>query len=121
MLADLRSTGSKRSFVAKSNVSDREDLSLISLPSSCGYVLMSEPLLSLKLSKKFNAMPMDLSIRVIAVRHARTNQAKSISKVIIRTTVVNKQKSSEHFTCQSKVKQWNFVRSFDAESAIRLV
>ena len=111
MLADLQPTGSKRSLLTTSNSSDQANLSLLSRPSRCGYVLMPESMHSFKPSIKFPAIPMDLSIRVIAVRHIRTNQAKSISKVIIKSTVVNKQKSTEYLTCQSSVKQWNFVRS----------
>ena len=111
MLADLQPTDSKRSLFAKSITCERADLSLISRSSRCGYVLMPQSIHSFKPSTKFPVMPMDLSMRVIAVRHARTNQAKSISKVIIKSTVVNKQKSTEHFTCQSRVKDGNFFRS----------
>jgi hypothetical protein len=51
---------------------------------------------------KVEAPPMILKIRVIAVRHLRTNQAKSILKVQVKTTIINKQKPGENPTCISK-------------------
>ncbi len=45
---------------------------------------------------------MFLQVRVLAVRHLRTIQAKSILKVYVKTIIVNKQKSTENPTCLGK-------------------
>ncbi len=52
---------------------------------------------------KVETISMLLKIRVIAVRHLRTNQAKSILKVQVKTTIINKQKPTENPTFTSKL------------------
>lgn len=51
---------------------------------------------------KVEAKSMLLKIRVVAVRHLRTNQAKSILKVQIKTTLINKQRPAENPSHTSK-------------------
>jgi len=52
---------------------------------------------------KIETISMLLKIRVVAVRHLRTNQAKSILKVQVKTTIINKQKPAENPTFTSKL------------------
>jgi hypothetical protein len=51
---------------------------------------------------KVETTSMLLKIRVVAVRHLRTIQAKSILKVQVKTTIINKQKPGENSTCSSR-------------------
>ena len=43
-----------------------------------------------------------LKIRIVAVRHLRTNHAKSISKVQIKATIIGKQRSADNQSCSSR-------------------
>jgi hypothetical protein len=52
---------------------------------------------------KIETPSMSLKIRVLAVRHLRTNQAKSILKVQVKTTIIKKQKPAENPSCTSKL------------------
>ncbi len=59
---------------------------------SCGYVLMPNYIRSFQINMpELETKSMLLKIRVVAVRHLRTNQAKSISKVQVKTIIVTKQ------------------------------
>ena len=74
----------------------------------CGYVLMPKYIRSgEEHGRKLELVSKLLSIRVIAVRHLRAHQAKSISKAIVKTTIISKQRTAEHQTCQSKsIEPW---------------
>ncbi len=50
---------------------------------------------------KGDIAPKELEIRILAVRHLRTNHAKSISKVQVKVTIIGKQKPTENQTCSS--------------------
>jgi hypothetical protein len=63
---------------------------------SCGYVLMPKYIRSyIENVTPVDTGSMSLKIRIIAVRHIRTNHVKSISKVIVKTTIISKPKSAE--------------------------
>ena len=61
---------------------------------------------------KVESRSMLLKIRVVAVRHLRTNQAKSILKVHVKTTIINRLKPTENPSCTSKKKEKKNERMF---------
>ena len=70
---------------------------------SCGYVLMPEYIRTYSdQTTKLNTTSMSLEIRILAVRHIRTTQIKSILKVQIKTTIIGKQKTTENQSFTSK-------------------
>jgi hypothetical protein len=54
-----------------------------------------------KRARKFDLVSKLLSSRVIAVRHLRAHQAKSIAKAIVKTTIISKQRPNEYPNYQS--------------------
>ena len=69
---------------------------------SCGYVLMPNYIRSFDSNKFKSRTSVSITIRVLAVRHLRTVQAKSILRVHVKTTLVNKQKPTENPSYTSK-------------------
>lgn len=71
---------------------------------SCGYVLMPNSIRSLDITKSKLRTTVLITIRVLAVRHLRTVQSKSILRVHVKTTLVNKQKPTDHSSFTSEFK-----------------
>lgn len=71
---------------------------------SCGYVLMPNYIRSQsENSSKPDTLSMIMKIRVIAARHLRTNQSKSISKLNIKATIISKQKLGDKQIYSSRI------------------
>ena len=69
---------------------------------SCGYVLMPDAIRTFDpVISRYDMNSTTIQIRVIAVRHIRPQQSKSISKITVKMTLMNKQKSTDYVTCQS--------------------
>ncbi|CAF4047827.1 unnamed protein product [Rotaria sp. Silwood2] len=68
----------------------------------CGYVLMPNYMRSFYANtSKIDTKAVVLKIRVLAVRNLRANQSKSISKVQVKATIVNRQKLPGNQTCST--------------------
>ncbi|CAF0762699.1 unnamed protein product [Adineta steineri] len=69
-----------------------------------GYILMPKYIrLFNKYMPEIDTLSMLIKIRVVAVRHLRTDQAKSIIKVQIKITIISKKKSAENQICSTTI------------------
>ncbi|CAF3736689.1 unnamed protein product, partial [Adineta steineri] len=69
-----------------------------------GYILMPKYIrLFNKYMPEIDTLSMLIKIRVVAVRHLRTDQAKSIIKVQIKIAIISKKKSAENQICSTTI------------------
>lgn len=70
---------------------------------SCGYVLLPDSIRLFKKDElKQDPVNKSLKIRILAARNLRADQAKSISEVQVKTTIIRKQMPKENQTFSSR-------------------